>query len=151
MRKIEKAIIEEVQKAINQPALAWTKNFSKKDAVEVEKEQITYYLYNIPVVRVFRKRGPIHNVLMFTAHGWHSNTIKSRINAFVKYFYGFSGVHQVNFMWYWFCTLNITFIFKDYDMLYISPIDGTLQFARGNSRGEPQFPYNKVFAEEDQK
>jgi len=148
MNKVEREIIDAVEQAIHLPETQKGIEFSERDHLEIGKHEIRYYLHNTPVVRVLRNKGTATNVFVFRAGNWQTHTTKRRINAFIEYFFETYGIHQKDFVWYWHNRANAPLLFKDNDMMFISPKDGKVTFARGDSEGNPVFPYDGIFAEE---
>tara|TARA_R110002060_G_scaffold45301_2_gene56596 strand:- start:1402 stop:1779 length:378 start_codon:yes stop_codon:yes gene_type:complete len=100
MRIIEDKLTEIVRKCLNGN---YTKSFSKspsrRDVVEYdhERSQVTVFLWNSAIVKVDTKERRV--ILDSCRH--HTNTTKSRLNAFIQQFDSqVGGIYQKNWTWY---------------------------------------------------
>jgi len=100
MRIIEDKLCEIVQECLRgRFTKSFSKRLSKRDLVEYDHEgsQVTVFLWNSPIVRVNTKERR----MIVRSCGHHTNTTKSRLNAFIQYFDPqVGGIYQKNWMWY---------------------------------------------------
>jgi len=62
-----------------------------------EGSQVTVFLWNSPIVKVDTKERR----MILDSCNYHTNTTKSRLNAFIQYFDPqVGGIYQKNWMWY---------------------------------------------------
>ena len=100
MRIIEDKLCEIVQECLRGK---YTKSFSKspprRDVIEYDHEgsQVTVFLWNSPIVKVDTKERR----MILDSCNYHTNTTKSRLNAFMQYFDSqVGGIYQKNWTWY---------------------------------------------------
>jgi hypothetical protein len=98
-------IIEDKLTKIVQDCLLgkYTKSFSKspsrRDRVEYDHEgsQVTVFLWNSAIVKVDTKEKRV----ILDSCNYHTNTTKSRLNAFIQQFDSqVGGIYQKNWTWY---------------------------------------------------
>ena len=103
MRIIEQKLTEIVEDCFNgKYTKSFSKRLSKRDLVEYdhERSQVTVFLWISPIVRVTNLYTKERRMIVRSC-GHHTNTTKSRLNAFIQYFDPqVGGIYQKNWMWY---------------------------------------------------
>ena len=100
MRIIEQKLTEIVGDCINDKyTKSFSKRLSKRDTVEYDHEgsQVTVFLWNSAIVKVDTKEKRV----ILDSCNYHTNTTKSRLNAFIQQFDPqVGGIFQKNWTWY---------------------------------------------------
>ena len=100
MRIIEDKLCEIVQECLRGKfTKSFSKSPSKRDRVEYdhERSQVTVFLWNSAIVKVDTKERRV----ILDSCGYHTNTTKSRLNSFMRYFDPqVGGIFQKNWTWY---------------------------------------------------
>ena len=108
MRKIERKLTKIVDMCLlGKCTKSFTKRLSKRDVVEYDHEgsQVTVFLWNSAIVKVDTKEKR----MILDSCSYHTNTTKSRLNAFHQRFAPYvGGIYQKNWTWYRWTRLLLT-------------------------------------------
>ena len=108
MRKIERKLTKIVDMCLlGKCTKSFTKRLSKRDVVEYDHDgsQVTVFLWNSAIVKVDTKERRV----ILDSCSYHTNTTKSRLNAFIQQFDSqVGGIYQKNWTWYRWTRLLLT-------------------------------------------
>ena len=100
MRIIEQKLTEIVQDCmLGKYTKSFSKSPSRRDVVEYdhERSQVTVFLWNSAIVKVDTKEKS----MVLDSCRYHTNTTKSRLNAFIQQFDSqVGGIYQKDWTWY---------------------------------------------------